>query len=211
MTISNTSNTPETAHWVVHPTFSGWQELVPQLLVSIPILLWCVIVYHHIPTIVPVGLLLLHGSGIVGYLFWKKALVQQTTYTFYETYCTLQTGSVWLKPAETAVLPYTEMGTVKYTHTQWETAQGLGTIAVKKPIKQWLHYFTSEYGHQRILLYPWFLRPYLSMLPYYTLIPSQKRVYLEFANIPNSKEIYQFMADKIASTQKGINTPIATE
>jgi uncharacterized protein (UPF0276 family) len=49
------------------------------------------------------------------------------------------------------------------------------------------------------------------MLPYYTLIPSQKRVYLEFANIPNSKEIYQFMADKIASTQKGINTPIATE
>jgi hypothetical protein len=209
MTISSTSNTLETAHWVVQPTFSGWQELVPQLLVSIPLLLWCVMVYHHIPTIVPVGLLLLHGSGIVGYLFWKKALVQQTAYTFYETYCTIQTGSVWLKSAETAVLPYVEISAVK--HTQWEAVQGLGIIAIKKPIKQWQYYLSWEYGYQKILLYPWVLRPYLSMLPYYTLVPSQKRVYLEFANIPNSKEIYQWMVDKIASAQKGINTPIATE
>jgi hypothetical protein len=182
----------------VKPQFLFGQEVLSQLF-----LIFIVGVYvsmisiatHKIPSFV---LVLVPTAFMIGFFIYCKLtelIVKNTEYTFYDTYLTITHKRSSLVTAQSISIDYDEISAVKISHNVFEKPVNLGSIAFKRGSMSWSYYLTFTYGCQKIMLYPYYFRPYLSMAFYYGL-DLNKRKLLELSNIPHSQEVYALLTEK---------------
>jgi hypothetical protein len=191
-------NNLDTPLLTVKPQFLFWQEVVSQLflifIVGVYVSMVC-IATHKIPSFF---LVIVPTAFMIGFFIYCKLtelIVKNTEYTFYDTYLTITHKRSSLVTAQSISIDYDEISAVKISHNVFETPFNLGSIAFKRGSMSWYYYLTFDYGCQKIMLYPYYLRPYFSMAFYYGL-NLNKRKFIELSNIPHSQEVYALLQEK---------------
>jgi hypothetical protein len=180
----------------VKPIFIFWQEVASQLLLLLPLSLFGSTLLFRInhpvePLLILLGLVI----GFFLYLQQKKEWSDRVQYDFYDDYFTLTQNKFFSKAKVTVKVQYTELSKLWISNNYFEKPLELATISIKRGEIPWYYYLSYTYNCEKVLLYPYFFRPYLSMIFYYGLDPNQLKL-LDISNIPNAKEVYALLTEK---------------
>jgi hypothetical protein len=179
----------------VKPEFLFWQEVASQWIL---IFIVCVLITISV-SYRGVGLMILPAIAlIIGFFIYceqKKLLVAGTYYLFFEDYLVIHYNNSGFVRNQSITIEYREISKLSITQNIFEESLKLCSIPFKRGSTPWYFSFTNTYSYQKMVLYPYYYRPYLSMWFYFSQDLSKCQLW-ELSNIPQAKEVYALLTEK---------------